>query len=57
MIANEEVLADKSLDPIEVTESKKDDEDGESGGKHCILIAGGRRGCIGYVGKYFLSVL
>lgn len=38
MIANEEVLADKSLNPIEVTESKKDDEDGESGGKPCILI-------------------
>lgn len=38
LIANEEVLADKSSSPVEVTESKKGEEDRESGGKPCILI-------------------
>ncbi len=38
MIANEEALSDRNPASIEVLENKRDEEDGESGGKPCILV-------------------
>lgn len=38
MIANEEALADRNLSLTEVSANKGDEEDGESGGRPCILV-------------------